>query len=324
MKREKIIILLERIKKHKLEPQSIKFILKQDEQILDKLVNLKEELFIKGINLINIYTGDTILEALDILSNSKYSYTYEVLINDNLIKRGLSLGFGRIINSLGAVYSSEYLKCILCNRTDIPTDMLFICTEIIKNTKHYFNAKYVSEVLCSGIILNDEILLLLKEIATTDKIYCARYISDILIYSTLDLDTISLGIYEIINNSGEEYTSRCISRLLCHSDNIDKEIIKEGIKLINNTTSNYMAESLCEVLINSYNIPNDLILSKVRVLIEQKNNYLVRIMKDDIIKSFDIERYSNDNGINTLINIVNEQSNSNINVKTLSKKLIKE
>lgn len=85
-----------------------------------------------------------------------------------------------------------------------------------------------------------------------------------------------------------------------------------------------MAESLCEVLINSYNIPNDLILSKVRVLIEQKNNYLVRIMKDDIIKSFDIERYSNDNGINTLINIVNEQSNSNINVKTLSKKLIKE
>ena len=290
MKREKIIILLERIKKHKLEPQSIKFILKQDEQILDKLVNLKEELFIKGINLINIYTGDTILEALDILSDSKYSYTYEVLINDNLIKRGLSLGFGRIINSLGAVYSSEYLKCILCNRADIPTDMLFICTEIIKNTKHYFNAKYVSEVLCSGIILNDEILLLLKEIATTDKIYCARY----------------------------------ISRLLCHSDNIDKEIIKEGIKLINNTTSNYMAESLCEVLINSYNIPNDLILSKVRVLIEQKNNYLVRIMKDDIIKSFDIERYSNDNGINTLINIVNEQSNSNINVKTLSKKLIKE
>ena len=290
MKREKIIILLERIKKHKLEPQSIKFILKQDEQILDKLVNLKEELFIKGINLINIYTGDTILEALDILSDSKYSYTYEVLINDNLIKRGLSLGFGRIINSLGAVYSSEYLKCILCNRADIPTDMLFICTEIIKNTKHYFNAKYVSEVLCSGIILNDEILLLLKEIATTDKIYCAR----------------------------------CISRLLCHSDNIDKEIIKEGIKLINNTTSNYMAESLCEVLINSYNIPNDLILSKVRVLIEQKNNYLVRIMKDDIIKSFDIERYSNDNGINTLINIVNEQSNSNINVKTLSKKLIKE
>lgn len=290
MKREKIIILLERIKKHKLEPQSIKFILKQDEQILDKLVNLKEELFIKGINLINIYTGDTILEALDILSDSKYSYTYEVLINDNLIKRGLSLGFGRIINSLGAVYSSEYLKCILCNRADIPTDMLFICTEIIKNTKHYFNAKYVSEVLCSGIILNDEILLLLKEIATTDKIYCAR----------------------------------CISRLLCHSDNIDKEIIKEGIKLINNTTSNYMAESLCEVLINSYNIPNDLILSKVRVLIEQKNNYLVRIMKDDIIKSFDIERYSNDNGINTLINIVNEQSNSNINVKNLSKKLIKE
>lgn len=290
MKREKIIILLERIKKHKLEPQSIKFILKQDEQILDKLVNLKEELFIKGINLINIYTGDTILEALDILSNSKYSYTYEVLINDNLIKRELSLTFGRIINSLGAIYSSEYLKCILCNRTDIPTDMLFICTEIIKNTKHYFNAKYVSEVLCSGIILNDEILLLLKEIATTDKIYCAR----------------------------------CISRLLCHSDNIDKEIIKEGIKLINNTTSNYMAESLCEVLINSYNIPNDLILSKVRVLIEQKNNYLVRIMKDDIIKSFDIERYSNDNGINTLINIVNEQSNSNINVKTLSKKLIKE
>ena len=290
MKREKIIILLERIKKHKLEPQSIKFILKQDEQILDKLVNLKEELFIKGINLINVYTGDTILEALDILSNSKYSYTYEVLINDNLIKRELSLTFGRIINSLGAVYSSEYLKCILCNRTDIPTDMLFICTEIIKNTKHYFNAKYVSEVLCSGIILNDEILLLLKEIATTDKIYCAR----------------------------------CISRLLCHSDNIDKEIIKEGIKLINNTTSNYMAESLCEVLINSYNIPNDLILSKVRVLIEQKNNYLVRIMKDDIIKSFDIERYSNDNGINTLINIVNEQSNSNINVKTLSKKLIKE
>lgn len=290
MKREKIIILLERIKKHKLEPQSIKFILKQDEQILDKLVNLKEELFIKGINLINIYTGDTILEALDILSNSKYSYTYEVLINDNLIKRELSLTFGRIINSLGAIYSSEYLKCILCNRTDIPTDMLFICTEIIKNTKHYFNAKYVSKVLCSGIILNDEILLLLKEIATTDKIYCAR----------------------------------CISRLLCHSDNIDKEIIKEGIKLINNTTSNYMAESLCEVLINSYNIPNDLILSKVRVLIEQKNNYLVRIMKDDIIKSFDIERYSNDNGINTLINIVNEQSNSNINVKTLSKKLIKE
>lgn len=290
MKREKIIILLERIKKHKLEPQSIKFILKQDEQILDKLVNLKEELFIKGINLINVYTGDTILEALDILSNSKYSYTYEVLINDNLIKRELSLTFGRIINSLGAVYSSEYLKCILCNRTDIPTDMLFICTEIIKNTKHYFNAKYVSKVLCSGIILNDEILLLLKEIATTDKIYCAR----------------------------------CISRLLCHSDNIDKEIIKEGIKLINNTTSNYMAESLCEVLINSYNIPNDLILSKVRVLIEQKNNYLVRIMKDDIIKSFDIERYSNDNGINTLINIVNEQSNSNINVKTLSKKLIKE
>lgn len=290
MKRKKIIILLERIKKHKLEPQSIKFILKQDEQILDKLVNLKEELFIKGINLINVYTGDTILEALDILSNSKYSYTYEVLINDNLIKRELSLTFGRIINSLGAVYSSEYLKCILCNRTDIPTDMLFICTEIIKNTKHYFNAKYVSKVLCSGIILNDEILLLLKEIATTDKIYCAR----------------------------------CISRLLCHSDNIDKEIIKEGIKLINNTTSNYMAESLCEVLINSYNIPNDLILSKVRVLIEQKNNYLVRIMKDDIIKSFDIERYSNDNGINTLINIVNEQSNSNINVKTLSKKLIKE
>lgn len=290
MKREKIIILLERIKKHKLEPQSIKFILKQDEQILDKLVNLKEELFIKGINLINVYTGDTILEALDILSNSKYSYTYEVLINDNLIKRELSLTFGRIINSLDAVYSSEYLKCILCNRTDIPTDMLFICTEIIKNTKHYFNAKYVSKVLCSGIILNDEILLLLKEIATTDKIYCAR----------------------------------CISRLLCHSDNIDKEIIKEGIKLINNTTSNYMAESLCEVLINSYNIPNDLILSKVRVLIEQKNNYLVRIMKDDIIKSFDIERYSNDNGINTLINIVNEQSNSNINVKTLSKKLIKE
>lgn len=290
MKREKIIILLERIKKHKLEPQSIKFILKQDEQILDKLVNLKEELFIKGINLINIYTGDTILEALDILSNSKYSYTYEVLINDNIIKRELSLTFGRIINSLGAIYSSEYLKCILCNRTDIPTDMLFICTEIIKNTKHYFNAKYVSKVLCSGIILNDEILLLLKEIATTDKIYCAR----------------------------------CISRLLCHSDNIDKEIIKEGIKLINNTTSNYMAESLCEVLINSYNIPNDLILSKVRVLIEQKNNYLVRIMKDDIIKSFDIERYSNDNGINTLINIVNEQSNSNINVKTLSKKLIKE
>ena len=290
MKRKKIIILLERIKKHKLEPQSIKFILKKDEQILDKLVNLKEELFIKGINLINVYTGDTILEALDILSNSKYSYTYEVLINDNLIKRELSLTFGRIINSLGAVYSSEYLKCILCNRTDIPTDMLFICTEIIKNTKHYFNAKYVSKVLCSGIILNDEILLLLKEIATTDKIYCAR----------------------------------CISRLLCHSDNIDKEIIKEGIKLINNTTSNYMAESLCEVLINSYNIPNDLILSKVRVLIEQKNNYLVRIMKDDIIKSFDIERYSNDNGINTLINIVNEQSNSNINVKTLSKKLIKE
>ena len=47
-------------------------------------------------------------------------------------------------------------------------------------------------------------------------------------------------------------------------------------------------------------------------------------MKDDIIKSFDIERYSNDNGINTLINIVNEQSNSDINVKTLSKKLIKE
>ena len=290
MKRKKIIILLERIKKHKLEPQSIKFILKQDEQILDKLVNLKEELFTKGINLVNIYTGDTILEALDILSDSKYSYTYEVLINDNLIKRELSLTFGRIINSLGAVYSSEYLKCILCNRTDIPTDMLFICTEIIKNTKHYFNAKYVSKVLCSGIILNDEILLLLKEIATTDKIYCAR----------------------------------CISRLLCHSDNIDKEIIKEGIKLINNTTSNYMAESLCEVLINSYNIPNDLILSKVRVLIEQKNNYLVRIMKDDIIKSFDIERYSNDNGINTLINIVNEQSNSNINVKTLSKKLIKE
>ena len=199
MKREKIIILLERIKKHKLEPQSIKLILKQDEQILDKLVNLKEELFIKGINLINVYTGDTILEALDILSNSKYSYTYEVLINDNLIKRELSLTFGRIINSLGAVYSSEYLKCILCNRTDIPTDMLFICTEIIKNTKHYFNAKYVSEVLCSGIILNDEILLLLKEIATIDKIYCARYISDILIYSTLDLDTISLGIYEIIN-----------------------------------------------------------------------------------------------------------------------------
>ncbi len=69
MKREKIIILLERTKKHKLEPQSIKFILKQGEQILDKLVNLKEELFIKGINLINIYTGDTILEALDILSN---------------------------------------------------------------------------------------------------------------------------------------------------------------------------------------------------------------------------------------------------------------
>ena len=324
MKREKIIILLERIKKHKLELQSIKFILKQDEQILDKLVNLKEELFTKGINLVNIYTRDTILEALDILNNSKYSYTYEVLINDNLIKRGISLTFGRIINSLGVVSSSEYLKCILCNRTDIPTDMLFICTEMIKNTKYYFNAKYVSEVLCSGITLSDEMLPLLKEIATTDKIYCARYISDILIYSTLDLDTVSLGIYEIVNNSREEYTSRCISRLLCHSNNIDKEIIKEGIKLINNTTSNYMAESLCEVLINSYNIPNDLVLDKARILIEQKNNYLVRIMKDDIIRFFDIERYSNDNGINTLINIVNEESNSDINVKALSKKLIKE
>lgn len=323
MKREKIIILLERIKKNKLEPQSIKFILKQDEQILDKLVNLKEELFIKGINLINVYTGDTILGALDILSNSKYSYTYEVLINDNLIKKGISLTFGRIINSLGTVSSSEYLKCILCNRTDISTDMLFICTEIIKNTKHYFNAKYVSEVLCSGITLSEEILPLLKEIATTDKIYCAKYISDILIYSTLDFDTISLGIYEIINNSGEEYTSRCISRLLCHSNNIDKEIIKEGIKLINNTTSNYMAESLCEVLINSYNIPNDLVLDKAKILIGQKNNYLIRIMKDNIISFFDIERYSNDNGINDLIDVVNEDGNDDINIKTLSKILRK-
>lgn len=201
--------------------------------------------------------------------------------------------------------------------------MLFICTEIIKNTKHYFNAKYVSEVLCSGIILNDEILPLLKEIATTDKIYCARYISDILIYSTLDLDTISLGIFEIINNSGEEYTAKNISRLLCHSNNIDKEIIKMGIKLINNTTSNYMAESLCEVLINSYNISNNLVLDKAKILIGQKNNYLIRIMKDDIISFFDVERYSNDNGINNLIDVVNEEDNDDINIKTLSKILRK-
>ena len=46
-------------------------------------------------------------------------------------------------------------------------------------------------------------------------------------------------------------------------------------------------------------------------------------MKDDIISFFDVERYSNDNGINNLIDVVNEEDNDDINIKTLSKILRK-
>ena len=41
------------------------------------------------------------------------------------------------------------------------------------------------------------------------------------------------------------------------------------------------------------------------------------------MKKFNFKKYSNDNGINNLIDVVNEEDNDDINIKTLSKILRK-
>ena len=81
MEKEKVKVLLSKLAKHGIGRRYIDALLRRSEDIIIELLSLKDELFIKGIKVINTY--DDTLEALEGKDNEN---ELSILLTDELKK----------------------------------------------------------------------------------------------------------------------------------------------------------------------------------------------------------------------------------------------
>lgn len=253
MEKEKVKVLLNKLAKHGIGRRYIDTLLRRSEDIIIELLSLKDELFIKGVKVINTYDDIEVFEALNILKKAKYEETYFALTNEGLKNNNLSFKGANLINKAPCDFNAKYAYEVLTNETALKYNVALLGASIINKSKHKFNAKCVSRVLKSKV--------------------CNQY-------------NHSLMGASMINKSKDVFNAENIAYVLCDPIANQSKFLEDAIcelnKSSNDFNANYGALLLINEIANEYNVT----LEGMRIINEAKSEasamYIYDTLTDDI------------------------------------------
>lgn len=326
MEKEKVRILLNKLAEHGIELKDIDTLLRRNEDIVIELLNLKDELFVKGVKVINKYDDMEVLEALNILKKAKYEETYFALINEYLKNNNLSFQGANLINKAPCDFNAKYAYEVLTNETSLKYNVALLGASIINKSKHKFNAKCASRVLKSKVCNQyNHSLMGASMINKSKDVFNAENIAYVLCDPIANQNKFLEDAICELNKSSNYFNANYGALLLMNETVNEYNVTLEGMKVINEAKNETSAMYIYDTLTDDISLKYESALINAHYIAKEMKDDDNMLVNDNIIpgdRSVKREKVRLKKDLNTLIKQVNGMDND-IKVIKFTKRLVK-
>lgn len=244
MKRELIITLLNKFKFHNVGSSTISNLLKRQEPLLCEVATLADNMFKRGLDILNHYSNDEEAKmAIIILKRLKFPETYLILVNECAISYGISLEAAKSINLSKHGFMAKYSYKVLSNEDAIKSKVALEGVNFIYTCTSESEASDICDILCNKVAIREGI---------------------------------SIKIIELLYSLKRQRLMRCANEILNNFSDIRKEELLSFLKILSRAANLYIAESACAVFCNKNALEAGISLDGAITIINSKKWQITR------------------------------------------------